>query len=267
MRREPAVAGQFYPGDPVHLRAELARLIRATGPQVEALGVVAPHAGYMYSGAVAGEVYGRLVPPEVAVILGPNHTGLGQRAAVLPVGVFLTPLGEVPIESPLAEDLLSRVPFLREDALAHLYEHSLEVQVPFLQYLNPEVSLVPVCLSRLSLEEIFELGEGLAQAVEAYPRRVTLVASTDFSHYVPDEVARRKDRLALERILELDPEGLVEVVARERISMCGVIPTAVMLVAVRALGAQRAELVRYATSGEVSGDYAQVVGYAGILIW
>ena len=267
MRREPAVAGQFYPGERVHLEAELARLVRKTGPEVEALGVVAPHAGYMYSGAVAGEVYGRLVPPEVAVILGPNHTGLGQRAAIMSVGTFLTPLGEVPIESPLAEEVLARVPFLREDTLAHLYEHSLEVQIPFLQYLNPGISIVPLCLSRLDLEEIFLLGEGLAEALRAFPRRFTVVASTDFSHYVPDRVARQKDRLALERILELDPAGLVEVVAREEISMCGVIPTAVMLAAVRSLGARKAELVRYATSGEVSGDYEYVVGYAGLLIW
>ncbi len=267
MIRKPAVAGQFYPDDPLVLRTELSRLIESKTPTVEAKMVVSPHAGYMYSGPVAGAVYGRLEPPEVAVILGPNHTGLGERAAIVPYGAFLTPLGEVPIESELAEALLSRVSFLREDPLAHLYEHSLEVQIPFLQMLNPELSLVPLCLSHLAWEEIAALGEGLAEALSEYHRRVTLVASTDFSHYVPDEMARRKDRLAIERILELDPRGLVEVVSRENISMCGVIPTAVALEAARGLGASQAELVKYATSGEVSGDYAQVVGYAGILVW
>lgn len=267
MIRNPAVAGQFYPDDPAVLRAEVARLIKPAEPRIEARMVVSPHAGYMYSGAVAGAVYGRLEPPEVAVVLGPNHTGLGARAALVPYGAFLTPLGEVPVESELAEEVLSRVDFVKDDALAHLYEHSLEVQLPFLQYIQPELSLVPLCLSRLSMEEILALGRGLAEAVRHYPRRVLLVASTDFSHYVPDRVAREKDRLAIERILELDPQGLVEVVWREDISMCGVIPTAVALEAARLLGASRAELVKYATSGEVSGDYAQVVGYAGILIW
>ncbi len=267
MIRQPAVAGQFYPDDPTILQAELSRLVSRSGPEVEAKGVVAPHAGYMYSGHVAGAVYGRLRPPEVAVILGPNHTGLGQKAALIPYGTFLTPLGEAPIEAALAEALLSRVPFLREDPLAHLYEHSLEVQVPFLQYLNPSISVVPLCLSRLNLEEILLLGRALAETVAADPRRVVLVASTDFSHYVPDEVARRKDRLAIERILALDTEGLLKVVAAENISMCGVIPTAVVIEACRSLAASHTELVKYATSGEVSGDYAHVVGYAGILIW
>ncbi|OAQ21585.1 AmmeMemoRadiSam system protein B [Thermosulfurimonas dismutans] len=267
MIREPAVAGQFYSNDPETLRLELSRLIVEKEPKVEAKAVVAPHAGYMYSGHVAGAVYGRLVPPEVAVVIGPNHTGLGQAAAILPYGTFLTPLGEAPIEASLAEALLQKVPFLREDALAHLYEHSLEVQVPFLQYLNPSISLVPICLSRLDYEEMATLGRALAEVIANHPRRITIVASTDFSHYVPDEVARAKDRLAIERILAFDTKGLLEVVFRENISMCGVIPTAVTIEAARHLDASQAELVKYATSGEVSGDYAQVVGYGGILMW
>ncbi|WP_297056093.1 AmmeMemoRadiSam system protein B [Thermosulfurimonas sp.] len=267
MFRQPAVAGQFYSDDPEVLRAELSRLIKKSPDPIEAKMVVAPHAGYMYSGWVAGEVYGRIRPPEVAVVLGPNHTGLGASAAIVSYGAFLTPLGEVPIESTLAEKILEEAPILREDHLAHLYEHSLEVQLPFLQYLQPEISLVPVCLGRLSVEEIEDLGEGLGRAIAGYPSRVLLVASTDFSHYVPHEIAQRKDQRAIERILALDPLGLLEVVVREDISMCGVIPTAVALTAARLLGASRAELVRYATSGEVSGDYARVVGYAGILIW
>ena len=267
MRRKPAVAGQFYTADPRILKQEISRLIQDREPKIRAKAVVSPHAGYMYSGGVAGAVYGGIVPPEVSVIIGPNHTGLGQRAAILSSGVFETPLGEIPVEADLAEDLLQRVPFLKEDALAHIYEHSLEVQLPFLQYLNPKLSLVPLCLSSLSLEEIQALGRALAETVSLSPKRVTIVASTDFSHYVPDEVARKKDRLAIERILELDAEGLVEVVSREDISMCGVIPTAVAITAARSLGAVQTELVKYATSGEVSGDYHQVVGYAGILIW
>jgi len=267
MIREAAVAGQFYSSDPEVLRRELSRLIVEKEPKVEAKAVVAPHAGYMYSGHVAGAVYGRIVPPEVAVVIGPNHTGLGQAAAILPYGTFLTPLGEVPIEATLAQALLEKVPFLREDALAHLYEHSLEVQVPFLHYLNPSLSLVPICLSRLNYEDIVTLGQALAEVIAKHPQRVTMVASSDFSHYVADEVARAKDRLAIARILDLDAKGLLEVVLRENISMCGVIPTAVIIEAALRLGASQTELVKYATSGEVSGDYAQVVGYGGILIW
>lgn len=267
MIREPAVAGQFYNRDPEVLRLDLSRLIVEKEPKVEAKAVVVPHAGYMYSGHVAGAVYGRLVPPEVAVVIGPNHTGLGKKAALIPYGTFLTPLGKVPIEASLAETLLQKLPFLKEDTLAHLYEHSLEVQVPFLQYLNPSLSLVPICLARLSYEEISTLGRALAEAIEDHPRRITVVASTDFSHYVSDEVARTKDRLALDRILALDSRGLLEVVVRENISMCGAIPTAVAIEAARHLKASRAELVKYATSGEVSGDYARVVGYGGVVIW
>ncbi len=267
MLREPAVAGQFYPGDPETLRLEVSRLLQKVEPKVEAKAVVSPHAGYMYSGHVAGAVYGRIVPPELAIILGPNHTGLGARAAVLPYGAFLTPLGEVPIEAEIADLLLKAVPFLKADSLAHLYEHSLEVQVPFLQYLNPQLSLVPVCLARLDYTEVQELGLALGEVLRNYPKRALIVASTDFSHYVPDEMARRKDRLALERILALDAQGLIEVVTQNQISMCGVIPTAVAIEGARALGAQHAELVKYATSGEISGDYQQVVGYGGLIIW
>ncbi len=267
MIRNPVVAGQFYTDDPSVLRFELSRLIERVPSPVEAKAVVSPHAGYMYSGHVAGAGYGRVVIPDVVVVLGPNHTGLGQRAAVWPYGAFLTPLGEVPVEAELADELLNEVPFLREDKLAHLYEHSLEVQLPFLQYLNPSVSIVPVCLSRLDAEEVLSLGRGMAKVIENYPKDVLVVASTDFSHYVPDEVARRKDRLAIERILDLDPAGLIRVVIEEDISMCGVIPTAVTVEASRELGARGAELVKYATSGEVSGDYESVVGYASVVIY
>jgi AmmeMemoRadiSam system protein B len=172
----------------------------------------------------------------------------------------------VPIHEALADAIKAACPLLEEDALAHAQEHSLEVEVPFLQHRNPGVRIVPIAFALRSLAEIEEAGEGVAAAVAGWPEPVLLVASSDMTHYEPDASARRKDDLAIERVLALDARGLLETTARHDISMCGVIPAAVLLVAARRLGATRGELVAYATSGEVSGDYDQVVGYAGLVI-
>ncbi len=266
MIRMPAVAGQFYEAKPSLLKREIEAYLTLREPREEVIGVVCPHAGYMYSGHVAGAVYGRIIVPETVIIMGPNHTGLGHPAAVMASGTWQMPFGPVEIAEDLARLILTESQVLEDDAQAHLYEHSLEVQVPFLQYLNPRVRIVPICLSMLSLPEIEDVGQACARAVMNYRHPVLLVASTDMSHYVPHAVAKEKDHLAIERILELDHVGLIEVVVKEKISMCGVVPTAATLVAAKALGARGAELVKYATSGEVSGDFYQVVGYAGIII-
>ncbi len=266
MVRLPAVAGRFYEADPSLLQREIEAYLIPGLPKEEAIAAVCPHAGYMYSGHVAGAVYSRLIIPDQVVILGPNHTGLGAPAAIMTRGQWQMPFGPVPIASKLATRILSLSQVLEDDAEAHLYEHSLEVQVPFLQYLNPRVSIVPICLSALPLEALEDIGLAIARAVSEAEEPTLLVASTDMSHYVPHEVAKAKDALAIERILLLDHLGLLEVVKRERISMCGVYPTAATIVAARALGARKGELVKYATSGEVSGDFYQVVGYAGIII-
>jgi AmmeMemoRadiSam system protein B len=264
MFREPAVAGRFYPGSPARLAAEVEGFLRPGGARVAAPGLLAPHAGYMYSGAIAGEVYRKVEIPPRVIVLGPNHTGLGAAASLWPGGIWRTPLGEVPIDDGLTDALLA-APGVELDDQAHLHEHSLEVQLPFLQAGRPEVAIAALCLGPPSLAACEALGVALGKAAAAAGALV--VASSDMSHYVSAATAKEKDQLAIDRMLALDPAGLYEVVRRERISMCGMVPATVMLVAAREMGANHAELVRYGHSGEASGDLDQVVGYAAIRVW
>jgi len=266
MKRMPVVAGQFYPGTPGGLSRALEDLTREVGEKLPAIGVVAPHAGYIYSGAVAGEVFSSVRVPGRSVVFCPNHTGLGAEAAILPRGAWRMPWGDAPVDEDLAARLMGACALLVDDASAHAREHSLEVQLPFLHRFRPDFRFVPIALGQLSLPQCRELGEAVADAVAEDPDRPLLVASSDMSHYIPDAVARKKDRLAIERVLALDPEGLYRTVFSERISMCGVIPVVVVLFAARHLGASRALLLKYATSGDVSRDFDQVVGYAGLAI-
>ncbi len=271
MKREPAVAGYFYPRERESLLLELKNLIKFFPEKISALGIVVPHAGYMYSGGVAGKVYGKIIPPDVAVILGPNHTGLGERISLFDGESFLTPLGEAQIEGNLAEILLKEEELVKKDKWAHIREHSLEVQVPFLQVLNPEIKILPLCLSDLDLNEIRKLGKALARSIKIFieetGKKVLIVASSDFSHYEPHSVAKKKDSLAIKEILELSEEKLLKVVFSEKISMCGIIPVSVTIVACKELGAKNTLLVDYKTSGDVTGDYSAVVGYGGIIIY
>lgn len=266
MQRKPAVAGQFYPGSGEELRRELARLIVETTEKRRVRGIVVPHAGYVYSGGIAGRLYGMLRIPATTLILGPNHHGAGEAAALYPAGEWLTPLGAVPIDSRLNDLITRQLPFVREDTLAHRFEHSLEVQVPFLQALRPDVTLSALCLGQGDYAILEKLGEGVAAAIRAYGEEVLIVASSDMTHYESAASARTKDNLALDRVLALDPRGLLQVCHDRRISMCGAVTAAVMLVAARKLGATRAELVAYGTSGDVTGDDRQVVGYAAVLV-
>lgn len=266
MLRTPAVAGQFYPGSRTTLEPLLARLLPQVEPKRAVFGVMSPHAGYVYSGGVAGCTFaGITIPPEV-VILGPNHHGVGHQAAVYAHGGWEMPLGPVPIAEVLAAAVLAACPMTAADTTAHRFEHSLEVQVPFLQALAGELAIVPICIGRLPLEVLLALGDGLAVALRTRPVRPLLVASTDMTHYESGEVARRKDDLALRHVLDLDPAGLYRTVSTNRISMCGVLPTVIMLQAAKALGASRAELAGYANSGDVTGDQGEVVGYAGVIV-
>ena len=269
MVRYPAVAGQFYPANAEELRLYLSSFCRRELPKIKAKAVVVPHAGYIYSGSVAGETYSRVAIPSNCVIMGPNHTGLGAPAAVYPSGVWVTPLGEVPVNGEFASQLSSRPPY-QPDPTAHIYEHSLEVQVPFLQYCSGEredLSIVPVVFQHLSFDDCVKAGEALAEVISSLDPDTLMVISTDFSHYVPHEVAKKLDSLAIDAILKLSPEELYSRVHAYDISMCGVIPATVGLIAAKALGAEGAELVSYKTSGDVTGDYQQVVGYAGIIIY
>jgi len=265
--REPAVAGRFYPGDPGRLEHDLARYLGSAATpgarEADALAVIAPHAGYMYSGAIAGETYARVRVPERAVVLCPNHTGLGSRRSVWSGGAWRIPGGEIVVDADLARRVRQEAG-LDEDKLAHLREHAIEVHLPFLRAKNPALSMVPICLAQLSLADCRKVGQGLARAIKGHA--VLLVASTDMSHYLSADAAERLDRLAIERIEALDPEGLYRVVSDLEISMCGYIPTTVTLFACRELGARRAALVRYGNSGEASGDFGRVVGYAGVVI-
>jgi AmmeMemoRadiSam system protein B len=267
MNRMPAVAGQFYPGTAQGLSRALKELTRDSPSKIPAIAVVSPHAGYVYSGAVAGELFSAVRVPSRAVVFCPNHTGVGEAAAIMSRGSWRMPWGDVQVDGETADRLTGECPLLREDPSAHLGEHSLEVQLPFLHRFRPDIRIVPVALGHLSLEECRVLGESTAKAVSGDPEPPLLVASSDMSHYVPDAVARRKDRLAIDRMLALDAEGLYRTVRSERISMCGMIPAAVALFAARLLGAGSARLVKYATSGEVSRDFDQVVGYAGIAVF
>ena len=266
MRRPPAVAGRFYPARPEELTRELEQYTERVAPPQPALGCVVPHAGIMYSGHVAGAVYARLAPVPSYIILCPNHTGHGAPLSIMSAGEWETPLGNVPVDEPLAGALQQACPSLEEDAEAHRFEHSLEVQLPFLQHLQGEFRFVPIAIGVGRFERLAELGHALARVAGESTLRPLLVASSDLNHYEADAVNRVKDRHAIDRILALDPRGLFDTVHRENITMCGYGPTVAVLTAALDLGASAAELVRYATSGDITGDRSAVVGYAGILI-
>lgn len=263
--REPAVAGQFYPGSRSALEAAI-REMTGNGPAKSAIGVMVPHAGYMYSGTVAGSVFGSVELPCCYVILGPNHTGIGPAASIMTSGVWRTPCGDSVIDSALAGAILDNSDFLQDDDSAHMREHSIEVQIPFLQCLHEKAEFVPIALMSANPEICRDVGHAVAAAVRYSANPALLVASSDMTHYESQEQAKMKDELALQRIIELDPDGLMETVLGNEITMCGVAPVAAMLYACQELGATEVEMVRYRTSGDMTGDYSQVVGYAGLIV-
>ncbi|MDA8087557.1 MAG: AmmeMemoRadiSam system protein B [Nitrospiraceae bacterium] len=263
--RAAAVAGQFYPSAPDALSAQLDSFLSIQKKE-KAIAALCPHAGYIYSGSVAGSVYSRLELPRKIILLGPNHSGIGPQFSVMAEGGWEVPNGLLPIDGELAKRILEETPFFTADETAHEFEHSLEVQLPFIARLRPDASIVPVTMTPALLDYLKKAGHGIARAINAEKEDVLLLVSSDMSHYVPDATAREKDRLAITRILELDPEGLLDTVTENRISMCGYIPAIVMLYAARMLGAKGGELAGYDTSASASGDLGQVVGYAGIII-
>lgn len=267
--RLPAVAGQFYPAQPDSLQREVDGYLTAAAGEAEipqAIACLVPHAGYMYSGHVAGAVYRRLPARSSYIILGPNHFGRGAPLALMAAGTWLTPLGQVPLSSALAEAIRRPCPALTEDAGAHATEHSLEVQLPFLQRRGPVFTLLPISIGVSDYESLETLGHAVSQGVQSSAERVLIIASSDLNHYEPDSVTRLKDGKAIDRILNLDPKGLYQTVFRERISMCGFGPAVTMLVAAKDLGAKNAELIKYATSADAGGPVDSVVGYAGIVV-
>lgn len=266
MIRKPVVAGQFYPQTEEGINKMLSKMIDPASEKQEAKAVILPHAGYVYSGYVAGATISKVVIKKTAVILGTDHTGAGSPFSIMTKGSWLTPLGEAKIDTEIAESILKNSSLLKEDSLAHLYEHSIEVEIPFLQYLRKDIKIVPIVISRSGIENYQLLGREIAEGFKKIGRSVLFVASTDMTHYESKPAAEEKDRLAIDAILALDEEKLFHVVEENNISMCGVAPTCTLISVCRDLGAQKSGLVKYQTSGDITGDYASVVGYAGFII-
>jgi MEMO1 family protein len=266
MIRQPAVAGQFYPDSPDQLRAMIKSFVDLEAEKEDVIGVVVPHAGYIYSGAVTGAVISRIRFKDTFIIIGPNHTGRGKAQSIMTEGTWVTPLGEVKIDSELAKKLVALSPHLKEDIQAHEHEHAVEVQLPFLQYFKPDIRIVPIILAVGSADIIKEIGQAIARALRELKREAIILASSDMNHYESQGVGQKKDRQAIDAMLDLNPDELIRRVEEQDISMCGYAPAAVMLAAAKELGAGKAELIKYQTSGDVSGDYNAVVGYAGLIV-
>ena len=265
MVRVPAVAGQFYRADKEGLSKDLDNMIPADCEKVDAIAAVAPHAGYMCSGDVAGEVYARLKPKSTYIILSPNHTGYGScfSASREP---WETPLGEAEIDEDVLNAIEAQTSLIEEDPVAHKYEHSVEVQIPFIQKIAPQARVVPLTVSHGRMNEYVEVADAIYSAVKGTGADVTVISSSDMTHYESRAAAQEKDKLAIQKILDIDAEGLLDVVEKNGISMCGSIPTAIMLIYAKKMGAKKSVLVKYSDSGEVTGDTLQVVGYAGIIV-
>lgn len=265
MIRPPAVAGQFYPDNPKELAALVRQYTQNQQEKSHAKACLVPHAGYMYSGHVAGAVFSRIVLPKKIIILGVRHYAHGEPLAIVSAGKWRTPLGDVHIDEHLAKRVRAACRTLREDQVAHSREHSLEVELPFLQVLDPEFTFVPIAIGTIRFQELVEVGEGLARVLAESGEDILVVTSSDMNHYEDDELTRWKDRQAIDCMLRADAAGLYEVCRKESISMCGLGPAVVTLTALQKLGVKQQELVKYATSGDVAGDRDRVVGYAGML--
>jgi AmmeMemoRadiSam system protein B len=269
MIRPPAVAGRFYPDDPEMLRTTVDSFLQSNRKEekIRVRACLVPHAGYVYSGTVAGEVYRRIEIPARVILLGPRHFPRGASLAILSDGAWQTPLGAAPVDHSLAGKIVGACPLLQEDVVAHSVEHSLEVQLPFLQRIVPtSFAFVPIVIGPAKWETLEALGQAIAKVIAAEHEPILIIASSDMNHYESDAITRVKDRKAIDQILALEPKKLFDTVRDEKISMCGYAAAVATLVASRELGASRGELLRYATSGEVSGDMEEVVGYAGIVV-
>lgn len=266
-RRTPAVAGKFYPENPIELEKKIAsHLGDLSRTKRKAIGVVAPHAGFIYSGDVAGAVYSQIEIPETIILLGPNHTGRGENISVMTKGTWSMPMGDIGVDEDLATQLCKETSIAKPNPVAHQFEHSLETQLPFLQYLKKTFFIVPVCLKKVDFSICKKLSEGIVKALERTGKTALIIASSDMTHFESHDVAEEKDKKAIAQIENRDAQGLDETVRQEQISMCGVNPVTVMLLCCEKLGAKKAELIEYKTSGEVNGDKNRVVGYGGVIV-
>ncbi|MFH0913162.1 MAG: AmmeMemoRadiSam system protein B [Candidatus Omnitrophota bacterium] len=267
--RQPQVAGRFYPSSSQELKKQIDNLVDKKAAKLDAIACMLPHAGYMYSGRVAAKTLSRINIKEKIILLGPNHTGSGAKFSIMTEGIWQTPLGEVKIDSLLAKEILNSSEYLEDDTLAHRYEHSLEVELPFLQYFKADFEIVPITFLSDESEALKKIGREIADSVKK--RKINnstiIIASSDMTHYEPEGEAKKKDAEAIEAILELDEDKLMQRIRRLNISMCGCAPVIAMISAAKCLGAKIAKLINYQTSGDVTGDRESVVGYAGIIVY
>ncbi len=267
MVRKTCVAGYFYPKQKESLIEMIKGFIDPDMKKIKALGAISPHAGYQYSGIVAGAVFASIRIPDRLVLLGPSHRTMNSNFAIIREGEWETPFGNISIDTKLADQIISSTKLVSEDMDAHRMEHSLEVQLPFIHYFNPNCSIVPLITTYFaSYNDLEELGKSISSSIKKLDEDVLILASTDMSHQVSQDTAKEKDFLAIDKISNLDPRGLYDVVKQQRISMCGFQATTAALVAAKELGAKKAELIKYQTSGDVTEDYNNVVGYAGMRI-
>lgn len=266
MIREAAFAGQFYPGTPAKLRDMIREMVDEKAQKEEVIGAVLPHAGYIYSGPVVGAVLSRILFKDTFVIMCPNHTGRGKLFSLWAEGAWKTPLGQVEVDSELAGRILIESKYIEKDEAAHHYEHAIEVQLPFLQYFKPDVKVVPIVVGQGGGNAYKEIGKEIARAIKDLKKGAVIIASSDMTHYESQESAGKKDSSAIEAMLELDEDELLRRIDKFDITMCGYAAATSLISAARELGAARAELVKYQTSGDGTGDYSSVVGYAGIII-
>lgn len=266
MIRKPAVAGRFYPADMASLKRDMEKYIDESDDKISARCIMVPHAGYVFSGATAGKVYGAVELSSSFVVLCPNHTGRGRPFSIMSRGAWETPLGDAPIDEKGADNLKELCSMVEEDDSAHAYEHSLEVQIPFLQYLKEDFSFIPICVAEQNRDRLANFGECLHEYISGPGKDSLLIVSTDMTHFESAQSAREKDMDAIDRIKELDTEGFADVIARRNISMCGWAPSYAALKAMVQLGAERAELLDYSNSADVTGDTSEVVGYAGMVV-
>lgn len=265
MIREPVVAGSFYPGNAIELKTLIKSMVDEQAEKENVIGYYAPHAGFVYSGPVVGAVVSRVKPADTYIIMGPSHTGMGAPFSIMTEGTWRTPLSEVAIDSGLAKQVLSGSKYLKEDIVAHMGEHAIEVQLPFIQYFNDNFKIVPIVLQHATAAIYKNIGKSVAGAIRESGKKVVIVASGDMTHYETQKSAHAKDMRAIEAMLKLDADELLARVHEINITMCGYAPAAVLIFAAKELGGVKAELVRYQTSGDTTGDFSSVVGYAGII--
>lgn len=266
--RSPVVAGQFYTNDPEALRQEVAGYLAQaqTKNQSPTILAMAPHAGYYYSGQIAGVTLGQANLAKTVLMMGPNHTGLGKPFALWPDGRWRFPGGALKVDEELATLLCEKEPLITPDQLAHQREHSLEVMLPFLAQIDPETTIVPISVSHPSLDTLIGVGKAIGRALRGFERPVSMLVSSDMSHFVHHDIARQQDAQALDPALHLDAVAFYETVRGAGISMCGVLPMTVGITAALELGASETEITGYATSGQINGEFNRVVGYAGMLV-